>query len=96
MLFPVYEAYVYRPIAKANYGNVTASTEKTWSTLRFFDSVFKLPDPQIYGIHSADLPYEPDAIKPHIDERTMRIHCGKQYQGYTNNLNPAIEGTLRA
>lgn len=39
------------------------------------------------------LPYAHDALEPHIDERTMKIHHGKHHQGYTNNLNGAIEGT---
>ncbi|MFT5986190.1 MAG: Fe-Mn family superoxide dismutase, partial [Planctomycetota bacterium] len=39
------------------------------------------------------LPYAYDALAPHIDERTMQIHHGKHHQGYTNNLNAAIEGT---
>ncbi|MFT5102577.1 MAG: Fe-Mn family superoxide dismutase [Candidatus Latescibacterota bacterium] len=39
------------------------------------------------------LPYTHDALEPHIDERTMQIHHGKHHQGYTTNLNGAIEGT---
>ena len=39
------------------------------------------------------LPYAFDALEPHIDARTMEIHHGKHHQGYTNNLNGAIEGT---
>jgi len=39
-----------------------------------------------------DLPYDYDALKPHIDERTMRIHHSKHHQGYTNKLNAALEG----
>jgi Fe-Mn family superoxide dismutase len=40
-----------------------------------------------------DLPYAHDALEPHIDTRTMEIHHGKHHNGYTNNLNAAIEGT---
>lgn len=40
-----------------------------------------------------DLPYDYDALAPHIDEQTMRIHHGKHHQGYTNKLNAALEGT---
>jgi len=40
-----------------------------------------------------DLPYAYDALEPHIDEQTMRIHHGKHHQGYTNKLNAALEGT---
>ena len=36
------------------------------------------------------LPYDFDALEPHIDERTMRIHHGKHHQAYTNNLNGAV------
>jgi len=39
-----------------------------------------------------DLPYDYDALEPHIDERTMRIHHTKHHQGYTNKLNAALEG----
>lgn len=40
-----------------------------------------------------ELPYAYDALEPHIDERTMKIHHGKHHQGYTDKLNSAIEGT---
>lgn len=40
-----------------------------------------------------DLPYNYDALEPHIDEKTMRIHHGKHHQGYTNKVNAALEGT---
>ncbi len=39
------------------------------------------------------LPYAFDALEPNIDAQTMEIHHGKHHQGYTNNLNAAIEGT---
>ncbi|HET8655917.1 MAG TPA: superoxide dismutase [Longimicrobiaceae bacterium] len=38
-----------------------------------------------------DLPYAYDALEPHIDERTMRIHHDKHHAGYVNNLNAALE-----
>lgn len=44
---------------------------------------FKLPQ----------LNYAHNALEPHIDVKTMEIHHGKHHQGYTNNLNAAIEGT---
>jgi superoxide dismutase, Fe-Mn family len=37
------------------------------------------------------LPYAYDALEPHIDEQTMRIHHDKHHQGYVNNLNTALE-----
>ncbi|MEX0769820.1 MAG: superoxide dismutase [Balneolaceae bacterium] len=39
-----------------------------------------------------DLPYAYDALEPHIDERTMKIHHTKHHQGYTNKVNTALEG----
>src|SRR6056297_4329620 len=39
-----------------------------------------------------DLPYAYDALKPHIDARTMEIHHTKHHQGYTNKVNAALEG----
>lgn len=44
---------------------------------------FKLPD----------LPYDFSALEPNIDALTMEMHYTKHHQGYTNNLNKAIEGT---
>ena len=40
-----------------------------------------------------DLPYAHDALEPHIDEKTMKIHHGKHHAGYSSKLNAAIEGT---
>ncbi len=39
------------------------------------------------------LPYNYNALEPHIDARTMEIHHGKHHAGYTAKLNAAIEGT---
>ena len=44
---------------------------------------FKLPE----------LNYSYDALEPHIDAKTMEIHHSKHHNGYTTNLNNAIEGT---
>ncbi len=38
------------------------------------------------------LPYAYNALEPHIDEQTMRIHHDKHHGGYVNNLNAALEG----
>ena len=45
---------------------------------------FKLPQ----------LKYAFNALEPNVDSRTMEIHHGKHHQGYTNNLNAAIEGSV--
>jgi Fe-Mn family superoxide dismutase len=39
------------------------------------------------------LPFEYNALEPHIDEQTMRIHHGKHHQAYVTNLNAALEGS---
>ena len=41
----------------------------------------------------APLPYDFNALEPHIDARTMEIHHGKHHQAYVTNLNNAIAGT---
>ncbi len=39
------------------------------------------------------LKYAFNALEPHIDEATMKVHYGKHHAGYTSKLNAAIEGT---
>lgn len=39
------------------------------------------------------LPYEPEALEPVIDKRTIEFHYGKHHQAYVNNLNNLIPGT---
>lgn len=43
---------------------------------------FKLPD----------LPYERDALAPHISEETLDYHYGKHHQTYVDTLNELTEG----
>ena len=40
-----------------------------------------------------NLPYEFDALEPHIDKETMEIHHDKHHNTYVTKLNAAIEGT---
>ena len=40
-----------------------------------------------------ELKYSLDALEPHIDAETMRIHHDKHHAAYVANLNKAIEGT---
>ena len=39
------------------------------------------------------LPYDFDALEPHIDAQTMEIHHDKHHQAYVDNANKALEGT---
>lgn len=39
------------------------------------------------------LPYERDALAPHISEETLNYHYGKHHQAYVTNLNNLIAGT---
>ncbi len=39
------------------------------------------------------LPYEMDALAPHISRETLEYHHGKHHQAYVNTLNSLIEGT---
>ena len=39
-----------------------------------------------------ELPYAPNALEPHIDEETMKIHHGKHHNTYVTKLNAALEG----
>ncbi len=40
-----------------------------------------------------DLPYAYDALEPHIDEQTMKVHHDKHHQAYVDKANAALEGT---
>ena len=48
-------------------------------------------DPQKGEYVLPPLPYDYDALEPHIDAQTMRIHHDRHHQGYVNGLN----GTLK-
>lgn len=37
------------------------------------------------------LPYDFNALEPHIDAKTMEIHHDKHHAAYTSNLNAAVE-----
>jgi len=40
-----------------------------------------------------DLPYPYDALEPHIDAETMRIHHDLHHKAYIDNANAALDGT---
>ena len=37
------------------------------------------------------LPYAPEALEPHIDAATMKVHHGGHHNAYVTNLNKALE-----
>src|SRR5688500_7746646 len=39
------------------------------------------------------LPYDYDALEPHIDKATMEVHHDKHHQAYVDKANAALEGT---
>jgi superoxide dismutase, Fe-Mn family len=39
------------------------------------------------------LPYDYNALEPHIDEQTMRLHHDKHHQAYVDKANAALDGT---
>ncbi|GIU00127.1 superoxide dismutase [Fe] [Sulfurovum sp. TSL6] len=43
-----------------------------------------------------DLPFDENALEPHISKETLQYHHGKHHAGYINKLNDLIEGTVYA
>jgi len=43
------------------------------------------------GLELGALPYAPEALEPHIDAATMRIHHGKHHAAYATNLAKSLE-----
>lgn len=40
-----------------------------------------------------ELPYEQNALEPHISANTLSFHYGKHHQAYVDNLNKMVEGS---
>ena len=40
-----------------------------------------------------NLPFEMNALEPHISEKTLSFHYGKHHAGYVAKLNAAVAGT---
>jgi Fe-Mn family superoxide dismutase len=45
------------------------------------------------AIELPPLPFEKNALEPHISAETLEFHYGKHHQAYVNKLNGMIEGT---
>ena len=45
------------------------------------------------AIELPPLPYERNALEPHISAETLEYHYGKHHKTYVDNLNKLIEGT---
>ena len=69
--------------ANASRGSPLGSVQLPNSTRRRRQMAFSVPD----------LPYAYDALEPHIDEATMRVHHDKHHQAYVDKANAALEGT---
>lgn len=48
------------------------------------------------GFELPKLPYEMDALAPHISKETLEFHYGKHHAAYVSKLNAAIEGKPEA
>ena len=44
----------------------------------------------------ADLPYDYNALEPHIDAQTMEIHYDRHHRAYFTNFTGAVDGTPMA
>ena len=47
--------------------------------------------PPTYPFVLPPLPFAYDALEPHIDTATMRLHHGKHHQAYVDNLNSTLK-----
>jgi Fe-Mn family superoxide dismutase len=47
---------------------------------------------QIYPFNLPDLPYAYDALEPHVDGKTLRIHHREHHATYVEKLNEALAG----
>lgn len=43
--------------------------------------------------HLRPLPYEMDALEPHMSKKTLEFHWGKHHRSYVENLNKQVDGT---
>ncbi len=86
-------------ISKRNFIKTSfLSTAFLLASCKLKNSGFALFQPQKLGekmqkIELPNLPYEKNALAPHISENTINFHYGKHHQAYVTNLNNLITGT---
>lgn len=74
---------------------MTATQEGTWSAGIIHTSAQQNPVP-IGGHKLPPLPYAYEALEPHIDRETMRLHHDKHHRSYVEGLNKAENMLARA
>lgn len=78
------------PRNESNSSPLTSTSEGTWS-----EPLSQRPVP--IGEHVLPpLPYAYDALEPHIDEQTMRLHHDTHHRSYVEGLNKAEQQMERA
>jgi Fe-Mn family superoxide dismutase len=50
-----------------------------------------MPQELLIAHELPSLPYDFNALEPHVDAQTMQIHHGKHHKTYIDNLNAALE-----
>lgn len=61
-----------------------------YDILGAFDKIFK---EKYMSFTLPKLPYDLDALEPHISKETLEYHYGKHHNAYVNNLNKLVDGT---
>ncbi len=71
-------------------GTIVAGTvaNNALAATDFIEKEMIVPEPGKFSLPK--LPYEYDALEPHIDKMTMEIHYSKHHQAYVDNLNKAF------
>nr|QDM54629.1 superoxide dismutase [Pteris vittata] len=49
--------------------------------------------PIVMAFHLRPLPFEMDALEPHMSKQTLEFHWGKHHRAYVDNLNKQIKDT---
>lgn len=86
--------------AESTGGGTSASTARESSPPEMeeshFDERVRFNPVPIGGHTLPPLPYPYDALEPHIDEKTMRLHHDKHHKSYVDGLNQAEKMMLQA